>query len=585
MSEKEKVFYFVEGLKPWAKTKLYEQRVQDLTSAYTASEQLFDLTSDSQDGMRHQSSLPERNRNSRSSSPKDTGGGKRSGRDRRPYQPNAENTWQRSNNRSSLKRPLSYFIYDESNQAEGEVNQIEGGEKPIGVLKYLSSLQKKSEERNVPTERGLLYVDTWINQKQTKSTMIDSGATHNFITEIEARRLRLRWKKDLERIKIVNSVAPTHRRTSETNDDKVGRMERPYRLCGCKNGRLRCLQADIRQPNGFKMILAMKLDESPAQEEPPSAVILLGALEKLGETVPKDTLTIDHGIELLSEVKASTKNAYRMTPPELVELRKPSKMLLNTGSSRPVQAPLESRLSGRPRRVKYFLKSDIRSRYCRVRRTKVEGIETTCVTELGTYEFPVVSFSLTNVKGGKCCSVQSQINVLSHMVECHHVRLLREEDTQWSGSLECQAAFNGLKQATIKGPSLGVADTIKPPKLLNVTQFGHSAQTNSLIKRSQFEIKGSRHSVLLPLIDGPYVGNNHQVHRVEKKREQMADIARVCLEEASRSMEERVDQKRCPLKFEWMTKLSIQGATTSYDYLSTWNRKKTEKSRKSLLTE
>ncbi|KAA0042050.1 RNA-directed DNA polymerase-like protein [Cucumis melo var. makuwa] len=29
-----KVFSFVEGMKPWAKTKLYEQRVQDLTSAY-----------------------------------------------------------------------------------------------------------------------------------------------------------------------------------------------------------------------------------------------------------------------------------------------------------------------------------------------------------------------------------------------------------------------------------------------------------------------------------------------------------------------------------------------------------------------
>ncbi|TYK28787.1 uncharacterized protein E5676_scaffold403G001520 [Cucumis melo var. makuwa] len=562
--------------------------------------------------MCHQSSLPERNRNSRSSSPKDAGGGKRFGRDRRPYQPNAENTWQRSNNRSSLKRPLSCFICgrphlardcpnkvdfhafqaslipnsdDESNQAEGEVNQIEGGEKPIGTLKYLSSLQKKSEERNVPTERGLLYVDTWINQKQTKSTMIDSGATHNFITEIEARRLRLRWKKDLERIKVVNSVALTHLLGMEfLLEHQVIPM--PSAKClAITRSFPTVVQANIRQPNGFKMILAMKLDESPAQEEPPSAVILLGALEKLGETVPKDTLTIDHGIELLSEVKASTKNAYRMTPPELVELRKPSKMLLNTGSSRPVQAPLESRLSDRPRGVKYFLKSDIRSRYCRVRTTKVEGIETTCVTELGTYEFPVVTFSLTNVKGGKCCSVQSQINVLSHMVECHHVRLLREEDTQWSGSLECQAAFNGLKQATIKGPSLGVADTIKPPKLLNVTQFGHSAQTNSLIKRSQFEIKGSRHSVLLPLIDGLYVGNNHQVHRVEKKREQMADIARVCLEEASRSMEERVDQKRCLLKFEWMTKLSIQGATTSYDYLSTWNRKKTEKSRKSLLTE
>ncbi|KAA0036543.1 gag-asp_proteas domain-containing protein [Cucumis melo var. makuwa] len=34
------------------------------------------------------------------------------------------------------------------------------------------------------------------------------------------------------------------------------------------------VQVDIRQPNGFKMISAMQLDESSAQEELPSAAIL-----------------------------------------------------------------------------------------------------------------------------------------------------------------------------------------------------------------------------------------------------------------------------------------------------------------------
>ncbi|KAA0042195.1 reverse transcriptase [Cucumis melo var. makuwa] len=75
MSEKDKVLCFVEGLKPWAKTKLYEEKVQHFTSTYSAAEWLFDLTGDSQDGRHHQSSSPGRNRNSRSSSPKDVGGG------------------------------------------------------------------------------------------------------------------------------------------------------------------------------------------------------------------------------------------------------------------------------------------------------------------------------------------------------------------------------------------------------------------------------------------------------------------------------------------------------------------------------
>ncbi|KAA0061383.1 uncharacterized protein E5676_scaffold692G00720 [Cucumis melo var. makuwa] len=93
MSEKDKVFCFVEGLKSWAKTKLYEQRVQDLMSVYAAAKQLFNLTNDSQNVRRHQSSSPGRKMNSRPSSPKAVRGDKRSSKDRRPYQLNTENTW------------------------------------------------------------------------------------------------------------------------------------------------------------------------------------------------------------------------------------------------------------------------------------------------------------------------------------------------------------------------------------------------------------------------------------------------------------------------------------------------------------
>ena len=73
----------------------------------------------------------------------------------------------------AFQASLTLDLDDNSNQAEGAVDQMEGGEKTrIRAIKYLLSLQKKLGERNVPTERGLLYVDTWINQKQTKSTMI-----------------------------------------------------------------------------------------------------------------------------------------------------------------------------------------------------------------------------------------------------------------------------------------------------------------------------------------------------------------------------------------------------------------------------
>ncbi|TYK27260.1 uncharacterized protein E5676_scaffold244G00270 [Cucumis melo var. makuwa] len=326
--------------------------------------------------------------------------------------------------------------------------------------------------------------------------MIDSGATHNFTIEVEARRLRLRWEKDSRRMKVVNSIAlpivglvkrttiklrgwkgPIDFVVVKMDDfDVVLGMEfllkhqvipRPSAKCLAIIGSFPMIvQIDIRQPNGFEMISTMQLDESPSQKEPSSMAILLGALEKSGETVPKDTLcvpekchdvllntwlkfvsmrrTIDHGIELLPEAKASAKNAYHMASSELAKLQKPSKMLLNTEFSKPVQAPFGihvlsltkkkdkspqqcidrriqskltvrrkypfpalTRLFDRPCGVNYLPKPKIRSRYCRVRTTKVKGLKTTCVIGHEANEFPVVPLSLTDAKGGKCYYVQS----------------------------------------------------------------------------------------------------------------------------------------------------------------------------------
>ena len=44
MSEIDKIFSFIEVPKSWAKTKLYEQRVQNLSTVYAIAEWLFDLS-------------------------------------------------------------------------------------------------------------------------------------------------------------------------------------------------------------------------------------------------------------------------------------------------------------------------------------------------------------------------------------------------------------------------------------------------------------------------------------------------------------------------------------------------------------
>ncbi|TYK22949.1 uncharacterized protein E5676_scaffold386G00350 [Cucumis melo var. makuwa] len=388
------------------------------------------------------------------------------------------------------------------------------------------------------------------------------------------------------------------------------------------------VQADIRQPNGFRMISAMQLEGSRTQEEPLFVEILLGALEKPGETVPKDTLCLsekchgvmpsrwpksssmrrrtDHGVELPSEANAHAKNAYRMAPSKLTKLRKPSEMLSSTGCSIPVQAPYgarvlslmkkdrspqqcvnrrtQSKLTVRRkgplpmltrrvdcrRGVKHRPKSDDRTRQCRVRTTKAKGLEENCVTRHEAYEFSVAPRGLTDAKGGKCCSVQGQGLSLG-VVDVTKTPEVEAEQLSCVLEEHLHHCVDGRQKNWVQRPK--------------VAQFGHSAQTDSPSKRSPFEIEDKRHSVLPPVADGPCLGDRPQVHRVGEECEQMANIARVCLEEASRPMEERGDQKRCPLEFEGMTKLPIDGATTPYDHLSTWTWRKTEKSSKPLLTE
>ena len=46
MSEKDKMFYFLEGLKSWARTELQRQKVQDVATAIAAVERLNDYNDD-----------------------------------------------------------------------------------------------------------------------------------------------------------------------------------------------------------------------------------------------------------------------------------------------------------------------------------------------------------------------------------------------------------------------------------------------------------------------------------------------------------------------------------------------------------
>ena len=146
----------------------------------------------------------------------------------------------------------------------------------------------------------------------------------------------------------------------------------------------------------------------------------------------------DHQIELVPGSRPPTQAPYRMTPPELRELRKQLTELLDAGLVQPSKAPygapvlfqkkqdgtlrmcvdyralnkvtiktkypipLAAELFDRLSKVEYFTKLDLRSGYWQVRVVEGDEEKTTCVTRYGSFEFLVMPFGLTNTPATFC---------------------------------------------------------------------------------------------------------------------------------------------------------------------------------------
>ena len=59
----------------------------------------------------------------------------------------------------------------------------------MGSMQLLNALKAKQAKKQ-PQSKGLMYVEAHVNGMSAKA-MIDTGSTHNFVSEGETRRLKL----------------------------------------------------------------------------------------------------------------------------------------------------------------------------------------------------------------------------------------------------------------------------------------------------------------------------------------------------------------------------------------------------------
>ncbi|KAI3453949.1 hypothetical protein Pfo_010612 [Paulownia fortunei] len=283
----------------------------------------------------------------------------------------------------------------ERNEAAATMDE---GTSNIGSIRLLNALNAKPLPAT--SSKGLMYVEAYISGKPTKA-LVDTGATHNFITEEEANRLGLRWSRGEGWLKTVNakaqplngvvknvelrlgtwkgqvdfSVAPMDDFKVVLGMDflrKVTAISMPSFSSVCIlekgapcmiptidpiEGRSQGTKAESRQLSAMQITKGVKRGEptylATLKEEVPVITkeddlppIIQNVLEENKDVMPNELpkklpprREVDHKIELESGTKPPAMAPYRMAPPKLEELRRQLTELLDTGRIRPSKAP------------------------------------------------------------------------------------------------------------------------------------------------------------------------------------------------------------------------------------------------------
>ncbi|XP_070671984.1 uncharacterized protein [Malus domestica] len=209
MLEEDKLMYFLSGLQNWAKLELQRRHVQTLSDAIAAAESLIEFKSSHQGDSKSTGKRGNHERSGGEHKPKDkaeTSKPKEKKADK--HDKGKGKSWQPTcylcdgphmMRDCPQKKALKAMAFKED-KAE------ESNDATMGCIRLLNAIQTTLPQPKAQVGGGSLFVDVKTGDKTTR-VLVDTGATHNFMTSEEATRLGLRVTKEPGSVKTVNSAA------------------------------------------------------------------------------------------------------------------------------------------------------------------------------------------------------------------------------------------------------------------------------------------------------------------------------------------------------------------------------------------
>ncbi|XP_039048982.1 uncharacterized protein LOC120189924 [Hibiscus syriacus] len=421
----------------------------------------------------------------------------------------------------------------------------------MGSIRFITALQSQLRNLRKDQERGLMYVYISINGKTSKS-LVDTGATYIFISPEKANRCEFIVTKEVGQMKAVNSTASTICGGAKRVSIKLGSWKGsvdftiyhmndfdvvlgldfimaaqviPVTASSCLMfmGEQPCVvPATILPCPGKKILYVIQFKKEEKKGETSFIVFLISKEDANPGTVPKNVQAVlrdfedvmpyelpkelpprrlvDHEIELILGVKPPAKYPYRMSPPELAELRKQLDELLQAGFIRLSKSPFGG----------VYVFHDYLDKFVVIYLDDIM-IFSTSMEEYEEHLRLVLMRLRENqlfVKKEKCAFAQTQVQFLGHIIEKEHICMDKEKvkaiqewltpknvselrsflglanyyrrfmegysrrvklltdllkkGYEWVWSKDCQEAFDDLKKVVSSEPMLTLPDLEKP---------------------------------------------------------------------------------------------------------------------------